>query len=403
MPALSPKNLTRPSIMLMVIVAVAAIALTIALQAGPDYDTAGADEEPVFTLAFSWLFCAVGGFIAFNRPENLVGWSMMISGTGILVGGLFSGYAEFVLLAHPGTNAPLAQEAASLGAASWTFLMGGIFFLLVLFPSGRPSSPRWALVAKVVGVGFVLIWFTLTTAPADHDPPFDQIGRNRLAFHDYEFVISAVFGVIFVCLLATAAAGINLFLRFLKSRGIEREQFKWLALSAAMFALSIPFSGTSTGVLSDVSTVVFGIGLFTLPISVGIAITRYHLYDIDRIINRTLVYAVLTTGLGAVYLGVVVGLQTLLRPLSGGNDLAIVATTLTVAALFLPARRRVQTLVDRRFNRRAYDAQRTIDAFSGRLRDQIDLDTLRYELLAVVDETMQPQRASLWLRRGQTS
>ena len=398
MPAMTSSSLARASIALVVVVAAAAIALTVALQTGPEYDKGGAAEEPAFTLAFSLIYCAVGGFIVFNRPENLIGWSMMISGSGILVGGLFSGYAEYALLAHPGINAPLAIEAASLGGSSWTFLMGGIFFLLVLFPSGRPSSPRWALIAKVVGAGFVFIWFTLTTLPADHDPPFDQFGRNRLAFHDYEFVISAVFGVIFVCLLATAAAGINLFLRFLKSRGSEREQFKWLALSAAMFALSIPFSGTSAGVLADVSTVIFGIGLFTLPISVGIAVTRYHLYDIDRIINRTLVYAILTAGLGTLYFGMVVGLQALLRQLNGGNDLAIVGTTLLIAALFLPARRHVQTAVDRRFNRRAYDAAVTIDAFSMRLREQIDLDTLRYELLTVVDETIQPSRSSVWLR-----
>jgi hypothetical protein len=382
----------------MTVVAALAIALSVLLTTGPAYEMGGAGEGPIVTVTYALIFCFVGGFLAAKRSENLVGWSMMFSGAGILVGSLCTGYAEYVLLAHPGTDAPLALEAASLGAGSWTFLMSGIFFLLVLFPSGQPSSKRWALIAKVVGVGFLLIWFTITTAPVDYEPPFEGFGRNRLAFHDVEVLIGAIFGVIFVCLLAILAAAIHLFLRFLRSRGQEREQFKWLAVSAVLLGISIPFSGTSTGLLSRISEVTFIIGLFSVPISIAIAITRYHLYDIDHIINRTLVYAVLTAGLGALYFGVVVGLQALLQPLSGGNDLAIVATTLMVAALFLPARRRVQAVVDRRFNRRAYDAALTVDAFSARLREHIDLYTLRYELLAVVDETMQPNLASLWVR-----
>ncbi|MGH2600748.1 MAG: hypothetical protein ACRDJ9_15355, partial [Dehalococcoidia bacterium] len=145
------------------------------------------------------------------------------------------------------------------------------------------------------------------------------------------------------------------------------------------------------------------VGAFwSLPGAIVIAVLRYNLYDIDRIINRTLIYGVLTAGLAALYAGLVAGLQALLRPVSGGSDLAIVVTTLVVAALFLPARRRIQAAVDRRFNRRTYDAARTIDAFAARLREQVDLDTLRYELLTVVDETMRPARVSLWLREQGT-
>jgi hypothetical protein len=138
--------------------------------------------------------------------------------------------------------------------------------------------------------------------------------------------------------------------------------------------------------------------LIGMPIAVGVAILNHRLFDIDRIINRTIVYATLTVALGLVYAGLVVGLQSVLRPLSGSSDLAIVMTTLVVAAVALPVRRRLQEVFDRRFNRRAYNAAHTIDAFSGRLRDQIDLDTLRYELLAVVHETMQPADATVWLR-----
>jgi hypothetical protein len=222
-----------------------------------------------------------------------------------------------------------------------------------------------------------------------------------LSFYSQDWLLGPVFAITGVCLLAIIAAGIHLIIRFLKSRGLEREQFKWLAFSAGLLAFSLPLSGSAQfGIVSKFANITFGAGLLTLPISVGIAVLRYRLYDIDRIINRTLVYAVLTAGLGALYFGVVVGLQALLRPLNGGNDLAIVVTTLFVAALFLPARHSVQQIVDRRFNRRAYDAALTVDVFSTRLRDQIDLDTLRYELMAVVDETMQPVRTSLWLRPG---
>jgi hypothetical protein len=260
----------------------------------------------------------------------------------MLAGEILSGYAEYTLLAAPETDAPLALEAASLGAGSWTFLMAGVFLLIVLFPSGRPASPQWDLITKVVVVMFVVVWMGISTAPADYDPPFDGLGRNRLSFYSQEWLLIPVFATIGICLFAIIAAGIHLFIRFLQSRGLEREQFKWLAFSACLLAVSIPFSGSGQfGIISNTANVTFAVGLLTLPISVGIAVMRHRLYDIDRIINRTLVYALLTAGLGALYLGAVVGLQTLLRPLSGGNDLAIVATTLMVAALFLPARRHV--------------------------------------------------------------
>jgi hypothetical protein len=190
--------------------------------------------------------------------------------------------------------------------------------------------------------------------------------------------------------------------RFRRSQGIERMQLKWFVASAigalllflAAWAIAI---GQESDVVWDYA-ITFAILLVAL--STTISILRYRLYEIDRIINRTLVYALLTATLATIYFGVVVGLQSLLRTLSGGTDLAIALTTLLVAALFLPARQRLQQIVDRRFNRRAYDAALTVDAFSARLRDQIDLDTLRYELLAVVEATMQPAGASIWVKEN---
>jgi hypothetical protein len=202
-------------------------------------------------------------------------------------------------------------------------------------------------------------------------------------------------------LFSILVAGLSLALRFRRSRGDERQQIKWAVFAAALMPLVLSVGAVVEAFGQPITAfeiVFYFLLLFGLPASIGAAILRYRLYDIDRIINRTLTYGVLTALLAGVYFGLVVALQALLRPLNGGSDLALVATTLAVAALFLPARRRVQAAVDRRFNRRVYDATQTIDAFSARLREQIDLDTLRYELLAVIDETMQPAGASLWLR-----
>jgi hypothetical protein len=208
----------------------------------------------------------------------------------------------------------------------------------------------------------------------------------------------------FFLILMFALVGVaSLVVRWRRANQVERAQLKWF-LSGAVFTpiifslVNILPSEDDSGLTEVIGGMVAASAFWALPTAIVIAILRYRLYDIDRVINRALVYAVLTAGLGALYLGVVVGLQAVLSSVAGGSDLAIVITTLLVAAMFLPARRRVQDAVDRRFNRRTYDAARTIDEFSARLRQQIDLDTLRYELLAVTDETMSPTVASVWLR-----
>jgi hypothetical protein len=385
--------------------AVLVVALGIALETDSSYRTAYSLSGALPDFVMPLNFAIVGSVIAIKRPGNLVGWSMLLSGIGWLAGeGVLGRYAELALLAKPEAGLPLGAVAAAISASMWTPLMAGIFQLVLLFPTGKVPSSRWRPVASSVLLGFAYIMFGLSTAPAEagsYEPPFQDLESNPLSFVHTELYLVPVFVVIAFCLACILAAAIDLFIRFWRSRGEEREQFKWLAFAAALLAGSIPFSGTAGfGILSDISDITFGLGLFGLPLAVGVAVLRYHLYEIDRIINRTLVYGLLTAGLAGVYFASVVGLEVLLRPVSSGNDLAIAATTLVVAALFLPARRRVQDAVDQRFNRRAYDAARTIDAFSARLREQIDLDTLRYELLAVVDESMQPSRASLWLQES---
>jgi hypothetical protein len=191
-----------------------------------------------------------------------------------------------------------------------------------------------------------------------------------------------------------AAAVVSLIVRFRRSRGVERQQLKWFTYAGALVLL-IPLIGFVVPSLANAAFVLVG----ALPIAVGIAILRHRLYDIDRLINRTLVYGLLTAILGALYAGVVLVLGQLFGGVGGDPpSWAVAGATLAVAALFQPARRRIQVVVDRRFNRRKYDAARTVEVFSVRLRDEVDLDTLSAELLTVVDQTMQPTQASLWLR-----
>jgi hypothetical protein len=271
-----------------------------------------------------------------------------------------------------------------------------MFFLMLLFPSGRLPGPRWRIVVRIWLVAAAAETLAYLIVPGLLEPPYKEI-ESPLAVDSLSWINP--WPPAAVILLSTAAAAVDVVLRFRRARGVESQQFRWLAFTGIIavisFILSLPVWGETMVVIAEQ---LMGIAFLGFPVSVGIAILRYRLFNIDRLLNRTLVYALLTAGLAAVYFGLVVGLQEVLQPLSGGSDLAIALTTLVVAALFLPARGRVQTLVDRRFNRRAYDAARTVESFGSRLRQQVDLDTLRFELLAVVDETMQPSRASLWLR-----
>jgi hypothetical protein len=341
-----------------------------------------------------------GTVIATRRPGHLVGWSLLTGGLSVIGSAAGHSYAVLALLADPAGAWPAGRLALSLSGGLWTGLMASIFYLVILFPRGELPSRRWRPLARFVGVGFAVVYVVIACWPGEPDEPFQDF-ENVLAFRALEPIVALLPVLIAALLLSIAVAVINLFLRFRRSRGEEREQFRWL-VAAACLVIITNLPGMESIALDvrgiNLADVIGAAGFIGLPLSIWIAVLKYRLYDIDRIINRTLVYAVLTAGLAALYFGLVVGLQPVFRSFTGGNDLAIVITTLIVAALFLPARRVVQRAVDRRFNRRTYDAARTIDAFSSRLRQQIDLDTLRYELLAVIDETMQPSKTSLYLK-----
>jgi len=344
------------------------------------------------------LFSVVGALIASHRPENPIGWIFLT--VGFFYGLLNAGdqYAVYALLRNPG-SLPLGAEASWLGQWIWAPGLGlFLVFLPLLFPDGHPPSHRWRPVAWLGGlsIGLAVVSSAILLWP-ERGPAL--VTGDESQPHLWEVLV--VFVALPLMLLAGAGAVISLIVRFRWARGDERQQIKWFASAAALTLVWILVFGQSTlrglpGVIVDLSALLV---IPSIPIATGVAILKYRLYDIDRIINRTLVYGPLTAALVLVYFGSVVGLQALFRTLSGQEStLAVVASTLAIAALFGPLRRRVQAFVDRRFYRRKYDARKTLEAFSVKLRDETDLEALNDELVRVVREAMQPAHAGLWLR-----
>jgi hypothetical protein len=345
------------------------------------------------TLAFA----VVGAVVTSRRPGNLVGWTLVLAGLALLVEGILITYGQLALLAKPEAGLPAGAAVGAIADGLWTALMSAVLLLLVLFPRGEFSSPRRRRLTWLVLGGFAVTWLGIVTTSRNLDPQLGFGKRpNPLLVTDNVAYQLGVFVVMGCCLVAVGVAAIDLVLRFRRSRGQEREQFKWLAASAALLVVTLPIAAAFN--FAGVAGAVFGIAIIALPISVGIAVLRYRLYDIDVIIRRTLVYGALTGALAAAYFGIVLGLQQAFASVAGGSGLAVAGSTLAVAALARPARTRIQALVDRRFYRRRYDAERTLAAFSARLRDEVELDALRHELTGVVAETMQPAHVSQWTR-----
>jgi hypothetical protein len=279
---------------------------------------------------------------------------------------------------------------------------GLLGFLLLLFPNGRPPSPRWRKVVWFHATAVALLVLRQALSPG----PLDVYGfvENPFGVEALRGALTAVEAPIFVLLLASLlASALSVVMRFRRSAGEERQQIKWLASSGTLLVVTFALGPVIWSVPALEGTfwsLLFLLVSSTIPLSVGAAVLRYRLYDIDLIINRTLVYGTLTATLALIYLGSVVGLQYVLRTLTGQeSQLAIVASTLAIAALFNPLRRRIQAFIDRRFYRRKYDAVKTLEAFSVRVRKSTDLDALSGDLIAVAQETVQPEHVSLWLHR----
>jgi hypothetical protein len=356
------------------------------------------DPALVLYLLDFTAFMVVGALIVARRPDNAIGWLFSTVGLLALSLSLANEYTQFAYITRPGTL-PGPIVAAWVGGWGAFPLFGLTFtFTLLLYPTGRLLSPRWRPIAWLAGIDLAAITVLAALQPTlavGHEGRaiVNPIGISGLPHPERGAVGAVLTGMFTVAALAGCA---SLVLRFRRSRGVERQQLKWFTYAAALMVLSWVVGALLLPAAGDL---IAGITIALLPVAVGIAILRYRLYAIDRLINRTLVYGLLTALLAAVYAAVVL----VLGQLFGGigtepPSWAVAGATLAVAGLFQPARRRIQQAVDRRFNRRKYDAARTVDAFSTRLRDQVDLDTLSAELVAVVDQTMQPTKASLWLR-----
>jgi hypothetical protein len=352
--------------------------------------------DAVFYLATVLTFSVVGAIIASRQPRNAIGW--LFCGVGLVMGlnSLTGGYAEYRLSGGYGPWS-FVETAAWFASWSWTILVYlPTSFLLLLFPDGRLPSPRWRPVAWCAALG--LIGFVAGTA-LQPGPlgDFPQI-VNPYGVDSLILEAVAVTGAILASASMVASAG-SLIVRMRRAGTVERQQIKWLAYGGAVVVGTIFASGFVSIWSVPLSILIISVALLGLPVFTGIAILRYRLYDIDIIINRTLVYGSLTAMLALVYFGGVATTQAIFRAVTGQEStLAIVASTLAIAALFNPLRRRVQGFVDRRFYRRKYDAAKILEAFAMRLRDETELDALSRDVVGVVRRTMQPAHVSLWLR-----
>ncbi len=345
-------------------------------------------------------FATLGALIVSRRPGNVIGWIFLaLSVAGSIQ--MFSGQYATVALISYGKQLPGGAFAAWLSTLMQSTFVYPILFLVLLFPTGKLLSPRWRVVGWTAGLVLVASLSSLALRPG----PIQTFPSVRNPFGGPPFVewVEAAGGVLGpACFVA---AIVSLVLRFRRSRGEEHQQIKWFAYASALGFMAILFVTLFDLPMVDERTdalfehLVWTVAPLSLPVSAGIAILKYRLYDIDVIINRTLVYGSLTAMLVALYFAVIVVLQRVFVVLTGQQStLAVVASTLLIAALFTPLRRRIQSFIDRRFYRRKYDAAKTLEAFSTRLRDETDLETLNNDLVGVVRDTMQPAHVSLWLR-----
>jgi hypothetical protein len=359
------------------------------------------DSLVVVIALLAITFPLVGAVVAARRPRNPLGWIFCVIGLsyGLTVTG--EAYAVYAVRTAPDAL-PGVGLMSWLGNWAWALGLGLLMtFALLLFPDGRLPSRNWRPVAWLSTVSIILsgglgaAWTWPQRSLALLESEVEGLEHAPRLVH---VLVQAGGPLMLGCGLASVVA---LVLRFRRSRGVERQQLKWFTFAGAVTVagLVLILFPSQFGWIGPVSPLVTVPILVSMPVAAGVAILRYRLYDIDRIINRTLVYGLVTAVLAGVYAAVVLIFGQVFGGIGDHPPNWVVAgATLAVAALFQPARRRIQAVVDRRFNRRKFDAAKTVEAFSVRLRDEVDLDALTAELLVVVDQTIQPTRASLWLR-----
>ena len=343
-------------------------------------------------------FPATGFFIVL-RARNRVGWIFLWAGLGLGVQAFCAGYAEYALVERPG-SLPAAPFLAWFGEIIWLpQLLMATMFLFLLFPDGRVPSPRWRWVVRLGVTGVLLAEANVAFEPRLYSYPEVRAPLGGLISQSSLDVLATIGGLVLLPTMVLALA--SLVARYRHSGEVARMQIKWFLYAAVAFlAAQLTFNVFEFGQNNPVLVILNGLSALLIPAAVAVAILKHRLYDVDIIINRTLVYSALTAVLALVYAGGVTGVGGLVRSATAqdNNNLVVAASTLAVAGLFRPARSRIQALIDRRFYRRKYDAARALELFSTRLREEIDLESLTRELLGVVQDTMQPAQVSLWLR-----
>ena len=352
----------------------------------------GSDATAYATVLFVLATSAVGTLIGLRRPGNTIGWLLRLAAFGFATGSFLVVYVE-VAVAQAG-SLPVGPIAVWLGDLMFQLAFGvSATFLLLLFPTGHLSSPRWKLVGWMAGLGMALLFAAVLVGPG----AFEGLPiKNPLALEETSPILRVFESAFYLMLVPILASVASLIVRYRQSAGEERQQLKWVAVGVVVLAIGVAGTVAWDGLSDDTVNLVIALSLTAVPISIGMAILRYRLYDIDRIISRTVSYGAVTALLAGAYVALVFVLGDLLP--SRGNSLVVAASTLTVAALFNPLRRRVQSIVDHRFNRSRYDLYRTIEAFTQRLRTEVDLDQLARDLQNVAADSMHPKSMSLWLR-----
>jgi len=390
-------------------------ALPRSAQASGDWFTVGTVGDAVSFLLFL-AFPIVGALVASRRPQNPIGWICLADGLLWMFLGVTDSYSVYGV-ARPG-SVPFPVAIGTLGNQwLWVPTVGLLgIYLILLFPDGKLPSRRWRPLAWFSAVMIVLLSVTEGLAPG----PLENQGgvRNPFGVEALPWLQDAAYIVLPLLPLCIFASAVSMVLRFRRSRGEVRQQIKWITFVASLVGLlyMIAMIGQLVFVLAvsggdgglppipwwlELLFSVAVLGFAGVPVAIGFAVLKYRLYDIDVVINLTLVYGSLTAMLVGLYFGGVAATQTILRALTGQTEqpqLAVVVSTLVIAALFNPLRRRIQSFIDRRFYRSKYDARKTLEAFSARLRDETDLETLNNDLAGVIRETMQPAHVSLWLR-----
>jgi hypothetical protein len=354
-------------------------------------------QDVMLVIGFG-AYALVGSLLVARRPANPVSWIMAAIGLIVGLSPAAETYAAYVMITR-GTPDALAVLGAWINAWYWLPLLSlALVYLPLLFPDGRLPSRRWLPIAIIPGIataGNVVLGALAETLAGQN---IDYSIQNPIGIKGMPPIEEhPLFGLLVVCMMiGVLGAAVVVFVRFRRSRGVERQQIKWFLCAVALVPIYIVFQS-----LPLVADLLFGLVIIAPPIAIGVAVLRYRLYDIDIIIRRTLIYAVLTAILALVYLGSVVVLQDLYQALTGEQTrVAVVLSTLVIAAMFNPLRRRIQNAIDRRFYRQKYSSEQALASFTAIARDETDLEALSRRLIDVVTETVHPEQVSLWLRSG---